>query len=91
MAEMIHAALDNDWQTARELNHKYFRLLQANFWETSPGPVKAVMAMMGLIGENYRLPMVPVSATTHARLERLAGELGLLARSPQPAGNLKTF
>ncbi len=91
MAEMIHAAFDNEWVTARRLNQKYFRLIQANFWETSPGPVKAVMAMMGRIGEYYRLPLVPVSATTHARLERLAGELGLLVDSPQPAGDLRTF
>jgi 4-hydroxy-tetrahydrodipicolinate synthase len=83
MGEMIRAALDNEWSTARELNRKYFRLLQANFWETSPGPVKAVMAMMGRCGEHYRLPMVPVSAATRARLEKLAVELGLLIHSPQ--------
>jgi 4-hydroxy-tetrahydrodipicolinate synthase len=83
MAKMIRAALDNEWTTARELNRKYFGLLQANFWETSPGPVKAVMAMMGKIGENYRLPLTPVSSATRVRLEKLARELGLLAHAPQ--------
>jgi 4-hydroxy-tetrahydrodipicolinate synthase len=63
----------------------------ANFWETSPGPVKAVMAMMGKIGENYRLPLLPVSSGTRARLERLAGELGLLVHGPQPEGDLRMF
>jgi 4-hydroxy-tetrahydrodipicolinate synthase len=83
MAQMIRAALDNEWSAARDLNRKYFPLLQANFWESSPGPVKAVMAMMGKIEENYRLPLLPVSAATHDRLEKLAGELGLLVHSPK--------
>jgi 4-hydroxy-tetrahydrodipicolinate synthase len=47
--------------------------------------------MMGKIGETYRLPLLPVSATTRARLERLAGELGLLVHAPQPEGDLRTF
>jgi len=80
MSRMLRAALENDWSTARELNHRYYRLIQANFWETSPGPVKAVLAMMGRIGEYYRLPLLPVAALTRARLERLAAELGLVAR-----------
>jgi 4-hydroxy-tetrahydrodipicolinate synthase len=59
MAQMVRAALENEWSTARKLNRKYYNLIQANFWETSPGPVKAVMAMMGKIGETYRLPLLP--------------------------------
>jgi len=82
MAQMVGAALENDWTTARALNRKYYRLIQANFWETSPGPVKAVLTMMGKIGEHYRLPMLPVSAGTRTRLERLADELGLLVDRP---------
>ncbi len=91
MAAMVQAALQNDWPTARQLHRKYFRLLQANFWETSPGPVKAVLAMMGKIDERYRLPMTPVSAATRARLERLVGELGLLVDAPLPPGELHLF
>ena len=79
MAGMANAALDNDWTTARALSRRYFRLLTANFWESSPGPVKCVMAMMGRLKENYRLPMVPVTPVTQARLFALAEELGLLA------------
>ena len=86
MAQMIHAALENEWSAARRLNRKYYPLMLANFWESSPGPVKAVMAMMGKIGENYRLPMLPVSPGTRARLERLADELGLLVHGPKPEG-----
>jgi 4-hydroxy-tetrahydrodipicolinate synthase len=78
MARMVAAALDGDWATARALNRRYFRLLTANFWDSSPGPVKCVMAMMGRLQENYRLPIVPVSKTTREKLKVLAEELGLL-------------
>ncbi len=80
MARMVAAALDGDWATARALNRRYFRLITANFWESSPGPVKCVMAMMGRLKENYRLPIVPVTAATRAKLKALAEELGLLAK-----------
>jgi len=89
MAEMVRNALANDWTTARRINRKYFRLMQGIFKETSPGPVKAILAMMGRIGEHYRLPMVPVAPVTRSLLERLAGELGLLMHAPQPEGDLR--
>ena len=81
MARLVMAALDGDWATARALNRRYFRLLTANFWDSSPGPVKCVMAMMGRLQENYRLPIVPVSKTTREKLKVLAQELGLLTKS----------
>jgi len=91
MGEMVRAALANDWSTARRINRKYFRLMQGIFKETSPGPAKAILAMMGKLGEHYRLPMVPVTASTHAFLERLAGELGLLVHGPQVEGDLHLY
>ncbi len=78
MARLVTAALDGDWNTARSLNRRYFPLITANFWESSPGPVKCVMAMMGRLQENYRLPIVPVTPATREKLKTLAGELGLL-------------
>lgn len=87
MGEMVRAALAGDWATARRINRKYFRLMQGIFRETSPAPAKAILAMMGKVGEHYRLPMVPVTASTHAFLERLAGELGLLVHGPRPEGD----
>jgi 4-hydroxy-tetrahydrodipicolinate synthase len=77
MTRMVTAALAGDWATARSLNRRYFPLITANFWESSPAPVKSVMAMMGLLEENYRLPMVPVSAATREKLAALVKELGL--------------
>ena len=49
MAEMTRAALANDWTAARRLHRKYLPLMQANFIESNPMPVKAVLAMMGKI------------------------------------------
>jgi 4-hydroxy-tetrahydrodipicolinate synthase len=91
MSQLVRAALDNEWTTARRLNRKYFRLMEANFWEASPGPVKAIVSMMGRCGEYYRLPIVPVSPAVRTRLERVAGELGLLVHAPQPEGDMRMF
>ena len=88
---MVRAALGNEWTTARRINRKYFRLMQGIFRETSPGPVKAILAMMGKLDEQYRLPMVPVSAATRAFLERTAGELGLLVHGLRPDGDLHMY
>jgi 4-hydroxy-tetrahydrodipicolinate synthase len=79
MVNLVSAAIDGDWATARSLNRRYFPLITANFWESSPGPVKCVMAMMGLLKETYRLPIVPVAPATRARLKSLAEDLGLLS------------
>jgi 4-hydroxy-tetrahydrodipicolinate synthase len=51
--------------------------MQANFIESNPMPVKAVLAIMGRIGENYRLPMVKVKPETRAKLEKLVNQLEL--------------
>jgi 4-hydroxy-tetrahydrodipicolinate synthase len=86
VARMIRAALDNHWTEARDLERRYARLFEANFWESNPGPVKTVLNLMGRMGDTVRLPLVPPSPATRARLERLAGELGLLRDAPMPAG-----
>lgn len=91
MAQMVQAALANEWSAARRINRKYFRLMEANFCETNPGPVKAILSMMGKCGEFYRLPMMPVSAANRARLERVAGELGLLVHAQRPEGDFRMF
>jgi 4-hydroxy-tetrahydrodipicolinate synthase len=79
MARMIHAALANDWETARAVNEKYYELMLANFWETSPGPVKCVLAMMGRVEEIYRLPIVAPTDATRERLRELAVHLQLIS------------
>jgi 4-hydroxy-tetrahydrodipicolinate synthase len=86
VARMIRAALDNNWTEARDLERRYARLFEANFWESNPAPVKTVLSLMGRCTDQLRLPLVPPSAATRAKLERLAGELGLLKHAPVPAG-----
>jgi 4-hydroxy-tetrahydrodipicolinate synthase len=81
MAELTRAALNNDWDTARRLTRKYLPLMQANFIESNPLPVKAVLAMMGRIEENYRLPLTPMKKDTRAKLEKIAAEVGLIQQT----------
>jgi 4-hydroxy-tetrahydrodipicolinate synthase len=88
---MIRAALANQWPQARELERRYARLFDANFWESNPGPVKTVLNLMGRCTDHVRLPLVPPTAATRAKLERLAGELGLLKHAPAPEGDLGLF
>src|SRR5579864_2762274 len=83
MAALTRAALANDWTAARTLHRKYLPLMQANFIESSPLPVKAVLAMMGKIEEVYRLPLLPMRRDTRSRLQKVATEVGLIAK---PAG-----
>ena len=88
---MIRAALSDRWAEARELDRKYARLFEANFWESNPGPVKTILNLMGRAHDAVRLPLVPPTAATRARLERLAGELGLLKHIPPPEGYSEVF
>src|SRR5438477_3521940 len=78
MSELTNAALQGNWEKARGIHRKYLPLMQANFIESNPMPVKAVLAMMGRVEETYRLPMVPMKADTRARLQKIAAEVGLL-------------
>jgi 4-hydroxy-tetrahydrodipicolinate synthase len=86
VGRMIRAALNNNWAEARDLERRYSRLFEANFWESNPAPVKTVLSLMGLTSDTVRLPLVPPTPATRARLERLAGELGLLRHAPMPEG-----
>jgi len=86
MGSMIRAALDGRWAEARELERRFSRLIDANFWDSNPCPVKTVLNLMGRCTDHVRLPLVPPSAAMRAKLERLAGELGLLKHVVPPAG-----
>jgi 4-hydroxy-tetrahydrodipicolinate synthase len=89
MGRMIRAALRNNWVEARELERKYACLFEANFWESNPAPVKAVLNLMGRCTDTLRLPLVPPTVATRAKLERLCGELGLLKYAELPEGHLQ--
>ena len=78
MSRLVDLALAGKWDQARELHYRLLPLMETNFIESSPGPVKAGLAMMNLIGENYRLPLVPIQESSRARLRDVMVELGLL-------------
>jgi 4-hydroxy-tetrahydrodipicolinate synthase len=84
MAEMTRAALNNDWNTARTIHRKYLPLMQANFIESNPLPVKAVLAMMGKLEEIYRLPLLPMRRDTRSKLQKIAADAGLITRPAAP-------
>jgi 4-hydroxy-tetrahydrodipicolinate synthase len=80
MSRMIHAALSNDWAEARALESLYAKVIDANFWDSNPCPVKTVLSLMGRCTDHVRLPLVPPPAATRQRLEQVASELGLLKK-----------
>jgi 4-hydroxy-tetrahydrodipicolinate synthase len=85
MAQLAELALAGRWDDARALHYRLLPLMEANFFESSPGPVKAAMAMMGLLEEQFRLPLVPVKDATRARMKDVLGPLGLLAKRSDAA------
>ena len=84
MARLVEAAERNDFAAAREVHSRLLPLMLANFAESNPIPVKAAMAQMGLLEENYRLPMVPPRAETRERLARVLAAVALLPAGTRP-------
>jgi len=78
MARLVNLALEGNWDEARELHYRLLPLMDVNFIESSPGPVKAALAMMNLIQENYRLPLVAIEDKNRIVLRKVLAELGLL-------------
>jgi len=78
VSAMIDAALQSDISKARELHYKLLPLMNANFIESNPIPVKAALAMMGLVEENYRLPLVRIGSANRDKLAKVVEQLGLL-------------
>jgi 4-hydroxy-tetrahydrodipicolinate synthase len=81
MTRLTHLALEGKFEEARKLHFQLLALMQANFIETNPIPVKAALAMMGMIEEVYRLPLVPMKAENRTKLEKALAAQGL--RQPQ--------
>src|SRR5439155_1634084 len=78
MSRLAHLLLEGKYEEARRLNAQLLPLMQANFIETNPIPVKAALAMMGMIEEVYRLPLVPMKPENRTKLEKALTALGLL-------------
>jgi 4-hydroxy-tetrahydrodipicolinate synthase len=77
MARICSLALEGDFASARAIHREWYPLLDVNFSETSPGPVKYAMSKMGLLEANYRLPMAPISAENRAKVDAVLSQLKL--------------
>ncbi len=77
MSRLVSVALNGDFNTARQLHTRLLPLMQVNFIETNPIPVKAAMAHLGLLEPHYRLPMVPPRPDSLARIVQVLDELAL--------------
>jgi 4-hydroxy-tetrahydrodipicolinate synthase len=71
MVELVETFERGDISTAQRLNKQLMPLMQVNFIESSPGPVKFAMSEMGLCEANYRLPMVPVSEASAEKIRKI--------------------
>ncbi len=85
MAKMVEAAERDDFETARAIHQRLMPLMQINFVEANPQPVKAAMAAMGLLEEVYRLPVVAPRAESKEKILRVLREMQLIA---MPAGKI---
>jgi 4-hydroxy-tetrahydrodipicolinate synthase len=80
MAELTRLALQGDFSGARVIHRRYHPLMEINFVESNPIPVKAAMAEMGLLEPVWRLPLVAPKAENQARIRAVLEELGLVSR-----------
>jgi len=78
MRALAQACLDGDFAGARRLQKQWLALMEVNFIESNPIPVKAALARMGLIEPVWRLPLVPPSPASMARIEQVLSQCGLI-------------
>jgi len=80
MSQLTRLALQGDFPGARALHRRYHSLMEINFVESNPIPVKAAMAEMGLLEPVWRLPLVAPKAENCARIRAVLEALGLASR-----------
>ncbi len=80
MTRLVQLCLDGEFKTARALLRKLLPLIEVNFIETNPTPVKAGMAEMGLLEPVWRLPLVPPRTENVAKIRSVLESLALLER-----------
>jgi len=81
MAELVNLALNNDFEGARAIQKQYLPFMDVNFIETSPGPLKAAMGLVGLIDPVLRLPMVPPRPENLEKIKTVLSNCGLMPKS----------
>jgi 4-hydroxy-tetrahydrodipicolinate synthase len=87
MSHLCNLALQNDFSAARRIHARYLPLMEVNFVESNPIPVKAAMAQMGLLEPVWRLPLVAPSAGSLARIQSVLETLGLAEKAYAAVGD----
>ena len=78
VSKMVQAFAAGDLKAALKIHNRFFPLFRNLFIETNPGPVKAALALRGIIREEYRLPMVAMQSKTRGVLEETMRSCGIL-------------
>jgi 4-hydroxy-tetrahydrodipicolinate synthase len=78
MSQLVEAAERGDYPAARAIHTRIMPLMQINFVESSPGPLKTAMAAMGLLEEIYRLPLVAPRPESKEKILKVLTDLGLV-------------
>jgi 4-hydroxy-tetrahydrodipicolinate synthase len=84
MARLTRLALDGDFQAARQIHRRVHPLMEVNFVESNPIPVKAAMAQMSLLEAIWRLPLVAPKAENEARIRGVLESLDLVETTTLP-------
>ena len=77
-SKMVRYALKGKYDSARDLHFRLLHLMNVNFVESNPIPVKAAMALMGLMDDACRLPLTPLGEGSRPKLEKALKELRLI-------------
>jgi 4-hydroxy-tetrahydrodipicolinate synthase len=87
MTALVRSCLDGNFAAARTLQRRYLPLMEVNFVESNPIPVKSALGLMGLLDPVFRLPMVPPKAESLDKIVGVLSQLGLLAVRSVPVAN----
>jgi 4-hydroxy-tetrahydrodipicolinate synthase len=79
VADLVHSFLKGDTEKAAQLHRRLFPLCKALFYETNPIPVKRALSLMGMIENNLRLPLVPMSDQNEVKLKKALKDFGLIS------------
>jgi len=87
VSDLAHACVEGRLEEARALNRELMPVFKVMFIESNPIPIKAAMAMAGLIEEVYRLPLVPIGEANRARLKQVLTQAGVALEAARQAGS----
>src|ERR1035437_10347517 len=82
MTQLAQACLRGDYETARKIQARFLPLMNVNFVESNPIPVKAAMGLMGLLDPVWRLPLCPPAPANMAKIEKVLEAVGLMGSVP---------